>query len=337
MSASAPVSARDSYWIPTTVNPWVRGLAVASLLSNGLLIFTGGLVRLTSSGLGCPTWPRCTADSWTNTPAMGLHGFIEFGNRTLTFVLAVVAVLTFVSVLRLCHQYPRIFGLALVLVLGVPLQAVVGGITVHLQLYPLMVGVHYLLSATMCVLATLLVLNTRRAGLPTVAEAQRPGRLAGRENLVRVLGTAVAVFSAVVIYVGTLVTGTGPHAGDEDSARLAFDSMSITRLHAIPAYLLVFTVVAALVLCAVKNMPRVLRNAYLVLGAVLVVQALVGYYQYLNHVPVPAVSLHMVLSVVLIWAATRTTSISFQLAKDPLDDAAEREIARASAVAEPLA
>ena len=337
MSASAPVSAHDSHWIPTTVNSWVRGLAVASLLSNGLLIFTGGLVRLTASGLGCPTWPRCTAESWTNTPAMGIHGLIEFGNRLLTFVLAVVAVLTFVSVLRLRHQYPRIFGLALVLGLGIPLQAVLGGITVHLQLHPLVVGVHYLLSAAMCTLATLLVLNTRRAGLPTVAEAQRPGRLAGRESLVRGLGIAVAVFSAVVIYMGTLVTGTGPHAGDDDSARLAFDSLGITRLHAVPVYLLALTVVAGLVLCAVKNMPAVLRNAYLVLAAVLVAQALVGYYQYFNHVPVPAVSLHMVLSVVLIWAATRTTSISFQLAKDPVEDAAEREIARESAVAEPLA
>lgn len=337
MSAPAIVSARDSYWIPTSVNPWVRALAVASLLSNGLLIFTGGLVRLTASGMGCPTWPRCSAESWTNTPEMGLHGLIEFGNRTLTFVLAVVAVLTFVSVLRLRHQYPGIFRLALVLGLGVPLQAVLGGITVHVHLSPLVVGVHYLLSASMCALATLLVLRTRRAALPTVAYAQRPGQLAGRETLVRVLATVAAVLSAALVYVGTLVTGTGPHAGDEDSARLAFDSLEITRLHAIPAYLLVFTVVAGLVLCTVKNMPAVLRHAYLLLGAVLVAQALVGYYQYFNHVPVPAVSLHMVLSVVLIWAATRLASISFRLAGDPADDAAERAIARESAVAEPLA
>ena len=127
MSDTAPRTAVDSFWWPSTVTPWVRFLAVASLVANALLIFTGGLVRLTGSGLGCPTWPRCTPDSWTNTAEMGVHGIIEFGNRLLTFVLTVVAVLTFLSVLKLREEHPKLFRLALLLLLGIPVQAVVGG------------------------------------------------------------------------------------------------------------------------------------------------------------------------------------------------------------------
>ena len=100
MSDVARRTATDSFWWPATVTPWVRGLAVASLLTNSLLILTGGLVRLTGSGLGCPTWPRCTADSWTSTQEMGVHGLIEFGNRLLTFVLIAVAIGTFLSAVR---------------------------------------------------------------------------------------------------------------------------------------------------------------------------------------------------------------------------------------------
>ncbi len=335
MSDVARRTAADSFWWPATVTPWVRGLAVASLLTNSLLILTGGLVRLTGSGLGCPTWPRCTADSWTSTQEMGVHGLIEFGNRLLTFVLTVVAVLTFLSVLKLRHEHPKLFRLALFLLIGIPLQAVIGGITVHADLHPLIVGLHYLISAVMISLATLLVLNTRRDGLSVVAYEQRPGQLHSSHSAVRVLGALTGVLTAVILYLGTLVTGTGPHAGDEDSARLAFDSVMIARAHAIPVYLLTFTVIAGIALTLVKSLPRVLRNAYLIMAVVLVAQALLGYYQYFNGVPVPAVALHMVLSAVLIWAATRVVSFSFYLAQDtheyaaPIDEPAD-DAARAT-------
>ena len=322
MSDAAPRTAVDSFWWPRTVTPWVRGLAVASLLANGLLIFTGGLVRLTGSGLGCPTWPRCTADSWTNTQEMGVHGVIEFGNRLLTFVLTVVAVLTFLSVLKLRHEHPKLYRLALYLLLGIPVQAVVGGVLVHLDLHPLLVGVHYFLSAIMIALSTLLVLNTRREGLSRVAHDQRPGQLHGHTSLVRGLAVLTGVLAAVVLYMGTLVTGTGPHAGDQDSARLAFNSVVIARAHAVPVYLLTFTVIAGILLCTVKGLPRVLRTAYALMLLVIVAQGAVGYFQYFNGVPVPAVSLHMVLSAVLIWAATRVVSISFYLAQDVHEHAA---------------
>ncbi|CAL8897956.1 COX15/CtaA family protein [Kocuria varians] len=322
MSDLTRPTAADSFWWPRTVTPWVRGLAVASLLTNSLLILTGGLVRLTGSGLGCPTWPRCSPDSWTNTQEMGIHGIIEFGNRLLTFVLAVVAVLMFLSVMRMFRSHPKLFWLALALGVGIPLQAVVGGITVLVGLHPLMVGVHYLISAAMISLSTLLVLNTRRESLSAVALEQRPGQLHSSRTAVRVLAVLVGVLSSVILYLGTLVTGTGVHAGDDSSARLAFNSVDITRAHAVPVYLLTFTVVAGIVLCLVKQLPRVLRNAYLIMAGIIVAQGLVGYYQYFNHVPVPAVALHMVLSAVLIWGATRVVSFSFYLAKDQHEHAA---------------
>ena len=315
MSDAAARTATDSFWWPSTVTPWVRRLAVASLLTNSLLILTGGLVRLTGSGLGCPTWPRCSAESWTNTQEMGIHGIIEFGNRLLTFVLAVVAVLMFLSVTRMVRTHPKLFWLALALGIGIPLQAVVGGITVLVGLHPLMVGVHYLISAAMISLSTLLVLNTRREGLSAVAHDQRPGQLHSSRTAVLVLGILPGLLSAVILYVGTLVTGTGVHAGDDSSARLAFDSVAITRAHAVPVYLLTFTVLAGIVLCTVKGLPTVLRNAYLIMAAIIVAQGLVGYYQYFNHVPIPAVALHMVLSAVVIWAATRVVSFSVYLAQ----------------------
>lgn len=336
MSATVSPSVTDNFWWPSTVTPWVRAMAIASLVANSLLILTGGLVRLTGSGLGCPTWPRCTDESWTNTPEMGFHGVIEFGNRTLTFVLAVVAVLTFIAVLRLRHQYPRMFLFALLLGIGIPVQALIGGITVLVELHPLVVGAHYIVSATMISLATLLVLDTRRAGLATVGYAQRPGQLPGREKPVRLLATAVGILSAIILYVGTLVTGTGPHAGDEDSARLAFEPRMITFTHVVPVYLIVAAVIIAIILGMKQNWPKVLLRAYLLLAGVLVLQALVGYYQYLNNVPIASVAIHMVLSAIMVWASTRVCSISFQVTKDPAEANADRAIARDSDVTEPV-
>lgn len=336
MSATVSPSTSETFLWPATVTPWVRAMAIASLVANSLLILTGGLVRLTGSGLGCPTWPRCTSESWTNTPEMGIHGLIEFGNRTLTFVLAVVAVLTFLSVLRLRHQFPRMFWIALFLGIGIPVQAIIGGITVLVQLHPLVVGAHYIISAIMISLATLLVLDTRRAGLATVAHAQRPGQLPGRETHVRALATAVGVLSAIILYVGTLVTGTGPHAGDEDSARLAFEPRLITFTHVVPVYLIVAAVIIALILGMKQNWPKVLFRAYVLLAGILLLQALVGYYQYFNNVPILAVAVHMVLSAIMIWAATRVCSISFQVTKDPAEARADRALAHASDVTEPV-
>lgn len=313
--SDAAVRERDGLLLPSRITPWVRWLAVASLLANSLLILTGGLVRLTGSGLGCPTWPRCTTESWTNTPEMGTHGLIEFGNRLLTFVLAAVAVLTFLAVLRLRHR--DLFRIALLLGLGIPLQAVVGGITVLTGLNPWLVGVHYLISGAMIALATVLVERTRRRSLPAVRDAERPGQAYGQRRTVRGLTAALGVLTVLVLYLGTLVTGTGPHAGDDSSARHAFDAYLITRAHAVPVYLLVATVVAGLVLARRRRWPVPVASALNVVLAVVVAQALIGYYQYFNGVPVVAVALHLVGSAVLVWAVARTVEKGWAVTRTP--------------------
>ena len=313
----ADVRADGRFLMPTRITPWVRWMAVASLLANSLLILTGGLVRLTGSGLGCPTWPRCTDESWTNTAEMGLHGVIEFGNRLLTFVLALVAVLTFLAVLRLGHRHWDLMLIALVLGLAIPLQAVVGGVVVHTGLNPWLVGIHYLISSAMIALSAVLVNRTRRRSLPAVRDAERPGQALSQRRLIRGLVVAVGVLTALILYLGTLVTGTGPHGGDDSSARHAFDAYLITRAHAVPVYLIVVTVVVGLVLARRRRWPVPVASALHVMLAVLVLQALIGYYQYFNGLPIVAVALHLVGSAALVWAAARTVEKGFALTATP--------------------
>src|SRR5919106_3818666 len=134
----------------------VRRLALVSIVANAGIVVTGGAVRLTASGLGCPTWPRCTDNSLVNTPEMGIHGFIEFGNRLLTFALAAVAALMLVYLWNLRKERRDLFLLALGLLASIPAQAIIGGITVLTQLNPWVVGLHFLVSMALVVFATLL-------------------------------------------------------------------------------------------------------------------------------------------------------------------------------------
>ncbi|WP_246179950.1 COX15/CtaA family protein [Kocuria coralli] len=293
-------SSLGAFFFRTRADGWVLFTAWASLVANSLLILTGGLVRLTGSGLGCPTWPRCTDESWTSTAEMGLHGAIEFGNRLLTFVLAVVAVAAFLAVLRLRRRRPDFFALTLILGLGIPLQAVVGGITVHTGLNPWVVGIHFMISAVMIFLAATYVNRVRRAALPAVAEREAPGQAARSRALIRCSAVLMAVLAAVTVYLGTLVTGTGPHSGDAgEVVRHTFDAVSITRAHALPVYALVALVALSLIVGG-GRWPRSVWRAYAVVGAVIVGQALIGFYQYFNGVPIVAVTLHLVGSAVMV-------------------------------------
>ena len=158
-TASRPprIASRNISGLPVTVDKTVQRLAVLSLIGQTLLIVTGGAVRLTASGLGCPTWPRCTDPSLANTPEMGIHGIIEFGNRLLTFALAAVAVTMLVYLWNLRKERRDLFLLALGLLASIPAQAVIGGITVLTQLNPWVVGLHFLVSMALVVVATLLV------------------------------------------------------------------------------------------------------------------------------------------------------------------------------------
>lgn len=299
---SAPARPRElaqgrltAYLMPERVTGWVRATAWASLVTNALLIVTGGAVRLTESGLGCPTWPRCTDTSWTSTPEMGVHGVIEFGNRLLTFVLSAVAVLTFLAVRRLRREHPDWTRIAVALGVGIVVQAVVGGVTVRTSLNPWVVGVHFVISAVLIVLAAVLVDRVRRASLPLVAERERPGQVAGRERTwMRGLGAVVGVCAGLAVYLGTLVTGSGPHSGDAGAvARHTFDPYVVTRVHVLPVYVLVAAALLGLALAVARRWPVAVRRMLVVLTAVVALQAAIGYYQYFTGVPPLAVGLHL--------------------------------------------
>jgi len=268
-------------------------LAVANLVANIGIVVTGGAVRLTDSGLGCPTWPRCTEESYVPHGALGVHGAIEFGNRMLTWVLAAVAIATFLSLWR--SDRARATRLAAIVAVGVPAQGVVGGITVLTDLNPWIVSLHLLLSMAMIGVCVLLLDELRGQA------REANGRL--RRIAWLVLGT-----TWVVLYLGTVVTGSGPHSGDIESRRTGLDPQLMSHVHAAAVYaLLAFTF--GLVLVAQRQGATVVRNAAGVLLVLELAQGLLGFAQYFTDLPEVLVGLHM-LGAALISAAVTWTLVS---------------------------
>jgi cytochrome c oxidase assembly protein subunit 15 len=269
---------------PTTgwAQRWIYPLALTSLGVNILIVLTGGVVRLTASGLGCPTWPRCTDESFVPHGELGLHGAIEFGNRLVTFLLAAVAIATFVA----AWKYGRrsVVRLAFVLGLGVPAQAMVGGITVLTDLNPWIVAFHLLVSMAMIQVAVILLRRLREGDGPAVPTAP-----AGVVWLVR----ATFVAGWAVLYLGTVVTGSGPHAGDLDAPRNGLDPAAWSQLHTDAVFLLLgLTIGSLFALRAVGAPARALRAAQVLLGLELA-QGVVGFIQYFTGLPVVLVGLHL--------------------------------------------
>jgi cytochrome c oxidase assembly protein subunit 15 len=269
---------------------WLRGLALASLIANVVIVVTGGAVRLTDSGLGCPTWPSCTDSSLTPTRQYAIHGIIEFTNRQLTFVLVVLAIATWLVAMALRRHR----GLATTAALGIPAQAVLGGLTVLTHLNPWLVGLHFLLS--MAIIAVTFALWWRTRDLPAPEPLLAP---------VRLLVAATAVATAVVLMVGTVVTGSGPHAGDKDASgkvhRTGLDVSSMSQLHADLVMVLVGLTVGLLAAAYAVGGIR-LRRAAVALLLVELAQGVIGYTQYFLHVPPLLVGLHM-LGACLVWVA----------------------------------
>ena len=264
---------------------WLRRLAWATLVGNIGIVLTGGAVRLTASGLGCPTWPRCTEESFTPHGALDFHSAIEFGNRTLTFVLSAIAVATFVSAWQSGRRDLRL--LALWLGLGIPAQALVGGVTVLTDLNPWVVSFHLLVSLAIISLA---VLYLRRIDVPGPPTAD-----ATVEERPRLTPLAWITYAAgwVVLYLGTVVTGSGPHAGDADVPRNGLDPLQISQLHADAVFLFVGLSIGLLVALAATRAPaRVIRAAVVLVGLELA-QGLVGFVQYFTDLPVLLVELHL--------------------------------------------
>jgi cytochrome c oxidase assembly protein subunit 15 len=266
----------------TRAATWIRPAAIASLVVNVLIVVTGGVVRLTASGLGCPTWPRCTEESFVPHRALGWHGAIEFGNRMVTFLLAAVAIATFVVAWRYGRR--SLIRLSFVLGLGVPAQAVLGGVTVLTHLNPWIVAFHLLVSLAMIGVAVVLLRRIDEGDGPPV-----PLVADGTTWLVR------AIFAAgwVVLYLGTVVTGSGPHAGDVDAPRNGLDPRALSQLHTDFVFLLLgLTIAAVLVLRAVDAPVRAQRAAVILL-VVELAQGLIGFVQYFTDLPIALVTLHL--------------------------------------------
>jgi cytochrome c oxidase assembly protein subunit 15 len=291
--------------LPVTVDSTVRRLAVLSLIGQTVLVVTGGAVRLTASGLGCPTWPRCTSNSLVNTPEMGIHGFIEFGNRLLTFALAAVAALMLVYLWNLRKERKDLFLLALGLLASIPAQAIIGGITVLTQLNPWVVGLHFLVSMALVVFATLLV---NRAYGRTGQFRSSP--LATLPGVLRPAMTAVAAFAWIAVMLGVVVTGAGPHAGDANAPRNDLDWDLFSHIHAVPAYLVTAGTLLAVYFVFRRGISGTFRTAVLMLLGVTVLQAIIGFTQYYNGIPALLVGAHMLGAALLMAAATNAADIA---------------------------
>ncbi|EIV90926.1 uncharacterized protein required for cytochrome oxidase assembly [Frankia sp. QA3] len=251
-----------------------------------LIVVSGGVVRLSGSGLGCPTWPQCGDGSFTPHSEYALHGAIEFGNRLVGLVVGAVVLITPLMALRLRGGRRRdLTRLSFGLWLGYLGQAVLGGITVLTKLHPATVAAHFLLS--MVLLWNAVVLDRRaRQGAGQVTPAVAPALLW--------LARLLVVVSAGVLVLGTVVTGTGPHSGDsEHPARFGFDIVNVSQLHADGAMLLTGLVAAMAFAVRVTAAPAAARRESLVLVAVVVAQAGLGFAQYFLGIPSVLVALHM--------------------------------------------
>ena len=271
-------------------------LAVANLVANIGIVVTGGAVRLTGSGLGCPTWPRCTDSSYVPHGELGVHGVIEFGNRTLTFLLAAIAIGCWVAALqarRADRSDSRPYWMATVIALGVPAQALIGGVTVLTDLNPWVVSFHLLVSMGIIGVCVWLLDELRGPA--------RDGSPPGVRRL------AVLLFAAgwVVLYLGTVVTGSGPHAGDEDSPRNGLDPLQLSQLHADGVFLFL-GLMAALALVT----SGVARRAAVALLLVSLAQGTVGFVQYATDLPIVLVGLHLLgaalVAAAMTWALLAT-------------------------------
>lgn len=280
-------------WLPDRIDGRIRFFAWLSFIAETVIIATGGAVRLTSSGLGCPTWPLCTPDSLVTTPEMGIHGIIEFGNRLMTGVVGIVAVIVIVLLWRLRATRRDLWTLALVVGLGVVAQAIVGGITVWTGLNPFIVGFHYVSSLLLvCVTAAFL---SRLDATPGPRERAVPGWYAGLTHL-----TSAAL--AVSIVFGVLTTGAGPHSGDKAAGRNGFNAELLEHIHAWPGYA-VFALTLVLVVAAWRLDLPTRRWSLVLLGTVLV-QIAVGLIQARTGLPAVLVGIHMVLAALTAAAMT---------------------------------
>ena len=306
--------------MPEVKVPALRPMAMASLIANIALVVTGAAVRLTDSGLGCPTWPKCTDKSYTTTAEMGVHGVIEFGNRLLGFALAAIALACVVAAWRTRPRRRATVGLSLGVLLGVPGQGVVGGITVLTHLNPWVVGLHFLLSMALIAAAYALWRRTAEGDGAPVSLAPTP---------LRHLARLTALVSAAVLVAGVVVTGSGPHSGDHGAKRNGLDPAMVSQVHADLVFVLLGLTVGLYFALRAAAAPRAAVRAALTLLVVELGQGLIGFVQYFTHLPVALVAAHM-LGASLVW--TGTLAVLWSLRERPPAPAATPPSAPATAV-----
>jgi cytochrome c oxidase assembly protein subunit 15 len=276
----------------------LKPLTLALLISQAAIVVTGGAVRLTGSGLGCPTWPECTPGSYLpveNQIEGVFHSWIEFGNRLLTFVLVLFALATLIAVFRAGRKDLRI--LAAGQFLGIFGQGVLGGITVLTNLNPLSVASHFLLSTILIAAAT--SLHSRRKG-PAVKTG-----VSGRLNT---YSKTHITWSALVIVLGTIVTASGPHAGDIDAPRLDLRIQDAARMHSFSVIVLMLLTIAFYIQ---KDISTLTKRRIQIFFGISLAQGALGYIQYFLGVPELLVGLHL-LGTTLVWIAAWRIWLSVQ-------------------------
>jgi cytochrome c oxidase assembly protein subunit 15 len=296
----------------------VRKIYVANLVAQIGICLTGAVVRLTSSGLGCPTWPRCAGDSITpvDGQAEAWHKYVEFGNRLLTVVLIALAVAALAAALWDASRRravglparPALTRLAAVPLIGTVVQIPLGGITVLTGLNPLAVGSHMLLSLALVAFATVLVHRSGEPGdQPVVVVVRRE---------VRAGVTVLTALMGVVLVIGMVVTASGPHAGDERTHRLGLDPQTVAWIHADVVVLCIGLLAGLLVALRVSSAPERTTRAATHLLLAFLAQGLVGYVQFFTAEPWMLVAVHVLLATIIWWAtvtlllSTRTRGVA---------------------------
>lgn len=308
----------DAVWRPTSAS--MRWLALAGVAGNALIMSTGAAVRVSGSGLGCPTWPKCTGDSLVpshSSQHAAVNMAIEFGNRLLTFLVLAVGVAVFVAAVRLSPRRRDLVRLAAVQPFSVVAQAVVGGIVVLTDLNPVAVSAHFLLSPALLAAATALWIRA--------SEGDAPARRLVRGELVWLARALIGVVF-VLLVAGTVVTGTGPHAGDAKAPRFGFRIEQVAQLHADIVWATVGLTFALLLGLRLTNAPRRAQRCAVELLVIELAQGVIGYVQYFTGVPGPLVVAH-VLGSALVWIATFRAAFALR-ERGPMPETAPRAVRR---------
>ena len=285
-----------------------RVLGLLVFLQSALIV-TGGSVRLTGSGLGCPTWPECTPGSYVpvaNQAEGQLHAWIEFGNRLLTFVLLIcaLAVVTFsVRVSKNAANKERVRSLAALQILGILGQGMLGGVTVLTDLHPLTVAAHFLLSILL--IAGAISLRYELIGKPV-------------EKITGLISFLMPIFvwlTFLVLVAGTILTGSGPHAGDEKAQRFGFDPQVVSWIHADLVIALIVLAVMLLLIAHQSGMSLLVRR----IGIFLLIafsQGVIGYIQYFTGLPEALVAAHLIGSTLVwgsVWSIAKISNSGFRV------------------------